>query len=445
MEADVIVINHHLFFSDQALKQEGFGELLPDVDVLIFDEAHQLPDIAANFFSRAITKRQLDRLVKDIVEAQIRDARESRDIHQDTDRFQKTVDDFRLVLGRFSSRGEWVHICHAPQVKQALGELDLAYQALYEKLDSISVRGKDLLSCLHRLTGFRQTLDEFQHPEENLVSWYEWNEHSFRLMLSPVDVSDQFNEQLTANPCKSVIFTSATLSSNDSFAYFTHRLGLDEIDCKKYPSPFDYQKQALLYLPNYLPDPSSDEFPRLFAEECAMLIRATEGNCFILFTSYRMLSLTSQLLKTQIGNPLFIQGEKQRSELLQAYLKTEHAVLLGTSSFWEGVDVKGDKLKLVIIDKLPFRSPGDPVYKQRLNLVNKQGGNAFTDVQVPEATISLKQGVGRLIRDIHDYGIVMIADRRLTTKAYGKNMLDSLPPMKVTSERSQVFDFALKF
>jgi len=198
----------------------------------------------------------------------------------------------------------------------------------------------------------------------------------------------------------------------------------------------------LLYLPHNLPNPSADNFARAFADQCAELISAAEGNCFILFTSYRMLTLTASILRKTIKNRLFIQGEQQRSELLQDYLKTAHPVLLGTSSFWEGIDVKGDKLKLVIIDKLPFKSPADPLYKQRLQLVNKRGGNAFVDIQIPEATISLRQGVGRLIRDISDRGIVMIADNRLHSKPYGKSMLNSLPDMRRTIELKEALDFA---
>ena len=341
-EADVLVINHHLFFSDQSLRQQGFGELLPDIDVLIFDEGHQLPDIAANFFSQSLSKRQIDLLLRDIIEAQVTEARESREIQDHCQQFQKTVDDFRLLLGEFNNRGEWKHIEHAPRIQRGLQKFEASYQQLHSQLEAIKARGKELSSCFNRLQSLHQTLNEFLQHEEALVSWYEWNERSFRLMLSPIDISKQFSEQLHQNDYQTVLFTSATLSANDSFDYFTHRLGLDSINCVNYLSPFDYESQALLYLPDNLPDPSSDRFAAAFIETCAALIRATQGNCFILFTSYRMLSLAAELLGRKIKNPLFVQGEKQRSELLQAYMETSDAVLLGTSSFWEGVDVKGD-------------------------------------------------------------------------------------------------------
>jgi ATP-dependent DNA helicase DinG len=442
MDADVVVINHHLFFSDQALREEGFGELLPDVDVLIFDEAHQLPDVASHFFGRSITLRQFDLLMREIVEAQVKEARDSSDIQPLCDSNKKQMADFRLLLGKFVSKGEWKHIRHAPEIRKAMENIQQEMVLLLEQLEVLKPRGKELAACYSRLDGYRQSLNDFEQESSNSVSWYEWNEHSFRLMISPIEIADEFSQQLLNSSISSVFFTSATLSSNHSFDYFTRRLGLPEIECASFDSPFDYQKQSMLYLPENMPDPNNDNYLNVFIEECTALIKATEGNTFILFTSYRMLSLTANMLRKRVKYPLFIQGEMQRSELLQAYLKTPNAILLGTSSFWEGIDVKGERLKLVIIDKLPFKSPGDPVYKRRLQKVSEQGGNAFNDVQIPEAIIALRQGVGRLIRDANDRGIVMIADNRLTAKNYGKNILNSLPDMPISSSRSQVLTFA---
>lgn len=441
-DADVIVINHHLFFSDQALKEDGFGELLPEVDVLIFDEAHQLPEIASHFYGSGLTMRQYDLLMKDVVDAQISEAREGKVLQESCRHNQKVLADLRLALGKFNSRGEWRHIENSPDIQAMIEQLQQAMATLHEQLQGYKSRGKELAACFSRLEQMQQTLDEFLSSGSDVVNWYEWNERSFRLMMSPVDIADQFRKQLDRNLYKSVFFTSATLSSNHSFDYFTQRLGITDLPCASFESPFDYPHQALLYLPKDLPDPSSDQFAEAFIDECCALIDATQGNCFILFTSYRMLTLTARRLRQKIRNKLFIQGEQQRSDLLRDYLKTPNPVLLGTSSFWEGVDVKGDKLKLVIIDKLPFKSPGDPVYKRRLQRVAEQGGNAFQQVQIPEATIALRQGVGRLIRDVNDRGIVMIADNRLQTKAYGNIMLDSLPPMKRVSERKQAIEFA---
>ncbi len=441
-DADVIVINHHLFFSDQALKDEGFGELLPDIDVLIFDEAHQLPEVASNFFGRSLTMRQYELLMRDIIDAQRAEARDSKQIQDVCHQNEKRIADLRLTLGKFNPRGEWRHIQNAPEIQQAVGELESSMDELLEQLEAMKTRGKELAACHARLDTVRQLLSDFMQPDSNDVTWYEWNERSFRLMISPVEVAEQFRQQIDRSLYKSIIFTSATLSANGSFDYFTRRLGIQDIDPATFISPFNYQQQAMLYLPDDMPEPNSDAFARVFAEQCCELINATAGNCFILFTSYRMLTLTADVLRRRLKNKLFIQGQQQRSELLNDYLKTPNPVLLGTSSFWEGVDVKGDKLKLVIIDKLPFKSPGDPLYKRRLQRVTEQGGNAFMDVQIPEATINLRQGVGRLIRDIHDQGLVMIADNRLTTKPYGKDILQSLPDMQRCRELSEALQYA---
>ena len=444
LDADVVVINHHLFFSDQSLREEGFGELLPDVDVLIFDEAHQLPDIASNFYGRGVTLRQFEVLMRDLVEAQLKEARDSEDLQPACDRAVKALADFRLALGRFNDRGEWRHIANAPACQDCLEEIHQAIEQLLQPLEELKSRGKDLAACQHRLQVFKQTLADFLLEADNAVSWYEWNDRNLRLMLSPIEISDAFSGQLAVNPIDTVIFTSATLSSSHSFDYFCRRLGMEEVECSSFDSPFDYAQQAVLYLPSELPTPDDATFVDAFLGQCETLIRATQGNCFILFTSYRMLSICARELKRRLPYPLFVQGEMQRSELLQSYLQTPSAVLLGTSSFWEGVDVKGDRLKLVIIDKLPFRSPGDPVYKRRLQTRNEQGGNAFTEIQIPETIISLRQGVGRLIRDVNDQGIVMIADNRLTQKSYGKEILNSLPPMPVTDQLEQALAFASK-
>ncbi len=440
-DADVIVINHHLFFSDQALKEQGFGELLPEIDLLIFDEAHQLPDVASNFYGRGITLRQLELLIKDSVDAQLREAPESKDFQTLCDANQKALADFRLLLGRFAERGEWRNIEHAPHLKQGLAEWREQLDALETRLDELRPRGKELSACHARLEAYRQTLEDFLAPPPAFVNWYEWNSHSFRLMLSPVDVSRQFRDQLGRCDYRSVIFTSATLSAGDRFDYFARRLGIEETPACRFESPFDYARQARLFLPPDLPAPHAEAFFPAFTSLCCDLIAASGGNAFLLFTSYRMLQMTARQLRRELRNPLFVQGEQQRSELLEEYLKTPHAVLLGTSSFWEGIDVKGDKLQLVIIDKLPFKSPGDPVYKRRLQYAAEQGLNAFTDVQVPEATIALRQGVGRLIRDASDRGLVMLADERLRSKPYGKRILDSLPPMQRITDRQQAIDW----
>jgi len=442
MDADILVINHHLYFSDLALKEDGFGELLPEADVLIFDEAHQLPDIAGNFYGQQITLRQIDSLCRDIVEAEVAEAAESKALRKRSDFLNKCAADFRLALRSFTQKGEWENIQHAPAIQQAMQSLQQSIEALDDELEPMVSRGKELAMCHRRVQVLKLALASFLEAEDNQVSWYELNERSFRLVQSPLEVAQAFRKQLEAAAFASVIFTSATLSSQQSFRYYCERLGLDGIDSTSFGSPFDYQQQAMLYLPTHLPEPSDDRYPRVFGELCRELVEACAGHCFILFTSYRMLTLTAEYLRSQVDYPLLIQGELQRNELLQQFIKIDNPVLLGTSSFWEGVDVKGDQLRCVIIDKLPFKSPHDPVYRRRIQQVNQQGGNAFFEVQVPEATISLRQGVGRLIRDIGDHGIVALCDNRLHTKSYGKGMLESLPPMRRSSDLDEIRAFA---
>jgi ATP-dependent DNA helicase DinG len=442
MDADIIVINHHLYFSDSTLKQEGFGEILPDADVLIFDEAHQLPDVASHFYGDQLSMRQLEFLGRDIVAAELSEAPDSKELQIPVDRLMRSAADFRLVLGQFPQKSDWSGIQYAPQIKKAIEDFLQAFSTLQETLEPLLSRGKDLASCYRRLEAGEKTFKQFLAPEESQVNWYEWNDRSFRLMLSPLEIGEQFRRQLDLATFESVFFTSATLISQQSFKYYTDRMGLSGISGSSFDSPFDYEKQALLYVPDDLPDPSDRHYARLFGERCCEIIKATDGYCFILFTSYRMLSWTADYLHNKITNPLFIQGEYQRSELLHQYMQSKRGVLLGTSSFWEGVDVKGDQLRCVIIDKLPFKSPGDPVYKKRIQLVNSQGGNAFMDVQIPEATISLRQGVGRLIRDANDRGIVVLCDNRLNSKSYGKAMLESLPQMPVSRDINEVRLFA---
>ncbi len=441
-DADIIVINHHLFFSDQALKEQGFGELLPAVDVMVFDEAHQLPEVAGHFFSQSLSKRQFDQLLKDVEYAQTTEARDSNQTTEVLRDMQTAVDELLLTLSRFAAKGEWRNIQNAPPVVEAIDTLRDQMDQLRQHLELIKSRGRELAACFSRLQEQRAVFDAFLQPDTDSVAWYEWHERGFRLMLSPIEITGQFQRQLASNAFDCVIMTSATLSADNSFDYFSRRLGLEQLGSARFESPFDYPNQALLYLPPGMPEPSSQGFASAFVEECVSLLHATEGNCFILFTSYRMLSYCAGVLEKRVSYPLFVQGRKQRSELLQEYMAAPNAVLLGTSSFWEGIDVKGDKLKLVIIDKLPFRSPGDPVYRHRLQRVNQLGGNAFMEVQVPEAIIALRQGVGRLIRDAGDRGIVMIADSRLRSKPYGRQMLDSLPNMTQTQDPTQVRRFA---
>ena len=444
MDADLVVVNHHLYFSDLALKEEGFGEILPETNVLIFDEAHQLPDIASHFFGSNLSMRQFETLSKDIIGAEVSEAPDSRVLRSPGKKLDKAVADLRLTLAQFPQKSEWSRIQYAPPIKKAVAKLDTSINDLLEILEPLASRGKELASCFRRLQSVKQIFKQYLDPEDTQVSWYEWSERNFRLIISPLEISEAFRNKLNASSCDTVIFTSATLSSQQSFKYYAKRLGIEDIESNQFDSPFDYQSQALLFIPDNLPDPSLPNYARAFGELCYELIKITQGHCFILFTSYRMLTWTADFLRSKIDYPLLVQGDYQRNELLQKYLKARNPVLLGTSSFWEGIDVKGDQLRCVIIDKLPFKSPQDPVYRKRLQLVSENGGNPFIDIQIPEATISLRQGVGRLIRDVDDRGIVALCDNRLNSKSYGKKLIDSLPAMKRTNDLARVKVFIQK-
>ena len=441
MDADLLVINHHLYFSDLALKADGFGEILPTADVLIFDEAHQLPEIASHFYGQQLTQRQVELFCRDLAEAEVAEAPDSKRLRDESRRLEKAIADFRLALGRFDAEGDWERIANAPQLKKASESLTTAFADLAAELEPMAGRGRELAMGQRRLETLRAAFAGFLDAGEDQVSWYEQHERGLRLALSPLDIAEAFRSQLDQAGFRSVFFTSATLSSQNSFRYYADRLGLDGLDCARFDSPFDYAQQALLYLPQDLPDPSDAAFAERFGECCVELLDAAQGHSFILFTSYRMLRLTAEFLRARVRWPLLVQGEAQRSELLHRFMQTDNPVLLGTSSFWEGVDVRGDQLRCVIIDKLPFRAPNDPVYRKRLQRVRDRGGNPFNEIQVPEATLSLRQGVGRLIRDIGDRGVVALCDNRLNTRGYGKGMLDSLPPMRRSSDLAEARHF----
>ncbi len=441
MEADIVVINHHLYFSDQMLKNDGFGEILPQADVVVFDEAHQLPDIASLFFGSQISQRQLSRLARDCIEAEVSEAPDSKQLQASGNALEKAAADFMIDLQSFPTRGDWEQVQHAAVLKKATQQIAETLALLIEDLGEMAPRGRELGNCLKRTQILQDDLARFLEGSDNRVSWYERSDRNFRLATSPVEVSDDFANQLAAAEAQSHIFTSATIGAQGTFDYFSRRLGLTSIPARQFDSPFDYQQQALLYLPDDLPDPSDQQFVAAFHQRCLDLLKASDGHCFILFTSYRVLTKTAEFLRQRTNYPLFVQGEYQRNELLTRYRQEKHAVLLGTSSFWEGVDVKGDQLRCVIIDKLPFKSPADPVYRRRIQLANEQGGNAFSDIQVPEATIGLRQGIGRLIRDRADRGVVVICDNRIQRKAYGKKILESLPPYPLSNSLSDVFEF----
>ena len=439
--ADIVVVNHHLLLSDMALKEEGFGELLPAADAFIIDEAHQLADVASNFFGQSISGNQLLELARDIETEFRRDINEGDEIIRATEQLQKQVRDFRLTFGQAQRRAAWVEVSQQSDVQALVTAIEEQLEAIQRLLHPLAERSKGLESCERRcadlLAGFVALTGET--PEDH-IHWFETHRRSFSLHLTPLSIADYFQKQMLGISA-AWIFTSATLAVGKSFSHFTDRLGLQEVSTAQWESPFDYAEQALFYVPKGLSEPNSPVYTQSVIKAALPVLAASQGRAFLLFTSYRALSEAATLLNEQTDYPLFVQGDAPRDTLLKRFRSTAHAVLLGTSSFWEGVDVRGEALSCVIIDKLPFASPGDPVLKARIDAMRKLGINAFMEYQLPDAVIALKQGAGRLIRDVHDRGVLMICDPRLLNKPYGRLFLDSLPPMARTRDPQQVVEF----
>lgn len=430
-EAELIVVNHHLFFADMALRTEGVGELLPAADCYIFDEAHQLPEVATNFFGTSITANQLLELAHDTINEDVREAGEDRRLRTTAEQLDKAIKDMRLTLGQELRRAPWQEIAAEPEVQQSLTQMGERLEELRAQLESQAERGQGLKSCFARAEGLQARLQQLEGklPADH-IHWFETHKRSFSLNLTPLHVGPQFQQQLQTRPRCSWVFTSATLSVGGSFHHFTQQLGLDaKAETHHWESPFDFSRQALLYIPEGLPAPQDAGFTRAVIEQALKVIAQSQGGAFILFTSHRALRQAAEMLEDRLDYPLLVQGEEPRSRLIERFRELGNAVLLGTGSFWEGVDVRGDALTCVVIDKLPFASPGDPILQARIDDMRRQGRNPFMEHQLPEAVISLKQGVGRLIRDVNDYGVLMICDSRLGSKPYGRIFLDSLPQM----------------
>ena len=448
--ADVVVINHHLLLADMTLKNEGFAELLPEADAFIIDEAHQLYDVAARFFGDTVSSRQLISLARDTIAEQVNDASDMVELRDYSEELEKAARDFRIALGESGLRDGWLKIQNKPAIQQSLDVLLVALKDLLTVLQVASERSRGLEQCCERAQIIMQRLKKFQVPEsavnavdsdeQQAVLWYETYTKSFMLHTTPIDVASIFQAH-TDNFSNAWLFTSATLQVNKQFNHFANNIGLENFSSGVWDSPFDYQKQSLLYLPENLPQPSDSSYTQQLMQAAVPVLQASEGRAFVLFTSYYAMNQARDYLKQMLPYELLVQGDFPKHQLLEKFRETENAVLLGTSSFWEGVDVRGKSLSCVIIDKLPFAPPGDPVMQARIDAIKRSGGQAFMEFQIPQAVIALKQGVGRLIRDVNDSGVVMIGDPRLKQKSYGRVFLNSLPSMPITSDVKDVEKF----
>lgn len=439
--ADVVVINHHLLFADMMLREDGFAELLPQADAIIVDEAHQLPEVASSFFGEAIRGNQLIELARDSESEYLSEINEDPNFIRIASVLQKLTKDLRLAFGVEQRRADWQSIAHNNEFKKALLAVAEQLKILQTQLTPLAERSKGLESCYERCVELRSRFTRLTTdvPDDH-IHWFETHRRSFTLHITPFDISEIFHSQMEIMNV-AWIFTSATLTVANSFDHFKQRLGIETDNTAIWDSPFDYAKQAVMYVPEDLPDPTTAEYTEAVVDKALPIIEACQGGVFFLFTSHKALQQAAELLDAELDVPLMVQGDKPRDVLLSEFRHHGNAVLLGTSSFWEGVDVRGEALTCVIIDKLPFASPGDPVLKARIDTMRKQGGNPFMDYQLPTAVITLKQGAGRLIRDVNDRGVLMLCDPRLITKSYGKIFLDSLPTMMKTRNEQKVEGF----
>ena len=429
-----------MFFADLALKLEGFGELLPSANSVIFDEAHQLPELASTFLATSISSRQLNDLVEDTIAAHLEEAPEINEVIPAVDNLKKAVSDFQLVLASKIGRFPWFEIISVSKHEDQFDEVCKAIHDLYEVICSLSDRGKNMAKCVDRCERIEQGLHLISEGDDECINWLESFERGFKLHSTPLVVADSFQEFMQQYKC-SWIFTSATLTVNEKFNHFQKQLGLVEAETLMLDSPYDYQDNTRLYLPDLGVEPNDRSYTSKVIDAVLPILEINKGRTFILFTSHRALRIAANYLSDHDDFNLLVQGDAPRRELLSAFTKIDHAVLLGTSSFWEGVDIRGEALSCVVIDKLPFAAPDDPVLSGRLQALRQKGENPFMTYQLPQAVISLKQGVGRLIRDEEDYGVVVICDPRVLTKPYGKTFINSLPNMLVTSSLDDSINF----
>ena len=441
-EADVIIVNHHLFFADLALKQSEFSSLLPEYAAVVFDEAHEVEDVATQYFGMQFSNYRVEELARDSDQTlRLKDLRVAAvqeavgDLRRRAELFFNL---FPSTEGRFAfdNREQFLEVNRA-----AYGSLLNAHLRLETELKRIPDRPEEINNLARRAAELCATLQMVvEGRERNFVFWWERRGRGLFLEASPIDVSGILRERLFEK-VEAVILTSATLAVGGTFDFLKRRLGVDHAGEHVYPSHFDFQRQVLLYTPLHLPDPRESNFSRRASDEVVEILKATRGRAFVLFTSHQQMRDMYERVRLQLRYPLLIQGQAPRTALLERFRSTPHAVLFATSSFWQGVDVQGEQLSAVIIDRLPFAVPSDPVVAARIRQLNEDGGNAFVEYQVPQAVISLKQGFGRLIRSQADRGVLAILDPRLVRKQYGRQFFESLPDYGRTAELREVREF----
>ncbi len=445
LDADIVVVNHHLYLANLILKQDGFGQLLPETDVLIFDEAHALPDTASLQLSRSISSRQIAQLIGDLNSKLVLESVSIDELFET----QQQLDKQLMVVVRLFGKP----IKQDAETLFDNENIKSNFKILLDLLEKLTTQLKsytdekeyDLL--YQRSLAISELLGEclfLEHEKDKFFCWIDATNMRFVLNQTPLRL-DEFGERLSDPSEPVTVLVSATLSSSGDFSYFSNQLSLFQIKSKSWPSPFDFKRQCRLYLPDNLPDPRAPQFAEQLLNSAVNLIEVCKGRTFFLFTSHQAMESTYPKIIDLIDYPVLKQGQRSKQELISQFNQLGNTVLLGTSSFWEGVDVKGPNLSCVIIDKLPFASPDDPVLKARLKRMEQNQQNPFLHFQLPQMIIALKQGIGRLIRDESDIGIIMIGDSRLKTKSYGKRVLNALPAIPITSDWEEVESFARSF
>ena len=446
VNADIVVVNHHLLFADMVLREDGFAELLPSAETVIIDEAHQIPAIASTFFGTKFTTGQIRDFVRDVSSVCLEEAPDTPELRDRVTAFQTASAQLAKALAARGQRGDWAEVVNLDSIHAKVTQLEAALTRLEDALECVSERGPGLDNCYARATRLRARLAAFmvaadeQADEISWVRWFESTATGFSLSATPLSIAESF-QNLTSTYSAAWLFVSATLSVNGDFSHFKRELGITEAREGFWESPYDYATQTRLYLPRLPHEPADPAYTTAVSELATQLISAARGRTFVLFTSYRALADCAAALGSTIEYPLFVQGHAPRATLLRAFESSGDGVLLGTATFWQGVDVRGAALSCVIIDKIPFAPPDDPITKARIQALAARGANPFMAYQVPEAVMALKQGAGRLIRDVDDYGVLVLCDPRLETRAYGRVFLAALPPMTVTHE----LDAALAF
>jgi len=439
--ADVVIVNHHLLLADLALKDAGFGELLPGADAVIVDEAHQLPDVAQQFFGLSASTRELESLLRDLF-SEARSVGVAGEIEAAAGDLGRALIELRRSAAKApAGRTPWAA---APaSLRDELPELRRALESLRDAVDGFADASAGLASCAQRCSdaASRVRFIAAADPDDGL-RWFDFSTGAVAAHWTPFDVGAALAARIDAQG-GAWVFASATLAVGDDFGHFLRRIGVEAAITRVLASPFDYERNARLYVPEALPDPSDESYVDELMRAVWPLIDAAGGGAFLLFTSYRALSRAEVWLQ-RCATPgrVLVQGRGSRSELLNEFRRDGNAILLGTSSFWQGVDVRGPALRLVVIDKLPFASPGDPLVQARIDAIRRAGGDGFTEFQLPQAVLALKQGVGRLIRDFDDRGLVVLGDPRLRTRGYGRLFLDSLPPMPAVDDFESALAFA---